>query len=149
MKADGLAAMLHDLLAMDLGGWHPSLGIPKTRALADQKALSLDPASKWWMGVLESGALPILGAHGWPHEAAELGPEAKGELVADYDRFLKANRLYSAKATHKALATAGRALGLDTAKSRDGRDRVWTLPPLAESRRLFEERLGTSDLFDC
>lgn len=55
MAAGGLAAMLHDLLALDVSGWHPSRGIPQTQALAEQKAASLDPASKWWMGVLDRG----------------------------------------------------------------------------------------------
>jgi hypothetical protein len=148
MDAGGLAAMLHDLLALDLGDWHPSRGIPQTQALAEQKALSLDPASKWWMAVLDRGELPTTEAIAWERGPAELDPASKAELLEDYDRFLKANRVFSAKATHKALAAAGRSLGLEAARPRGGKDRAWVLPPLAEARRLFEERLGASELFD-
>ena len=149
MAAGGLAAMLHDLLATDVGGWHPSRGIPRTQALADQKALSLDPASKWWMAVLDRGTLPVADkvSYRWESEAAEIDQAAKAEMLDDYDRFLKSNRVFSAKATHRALATAGRALGLETGKTKGG-DRAWWLPPLAEARRLFEERLGASGMFD-
>ena len=147
MAAGGLAAMLHDLLAMDIEGWHPSRGIPKTQALAEQKALSLDPASKWWMGLLDRGSLPVTELIAWDHGPAELDPVSKGELLEDYDRFLKTNRVFSAKASHRALATAGRSLGLQTGKTKTG-ERAWTVPPLAEARRLFEERLGASGMFD-
>ena len=36
----GLAAMLHDLLAFDLDGWHPRIGAPQTAGLQKQKAPS-------------------------------------------------------------------------------------------------------------
>lgn len=147
MAAGGLAAMLHDLLAMDIEGWHPSRGIPKTQALAEQKAMSLDHASKWWMALLDRGSLPVTELIAWDRGPAELDPVSKGEMLEDYDRYLKANRAFSAKASHRALATAGRALGLQTGKTKSG-ERAWWLPSLSEARELFEERLGASDLFD-
>ena len=147
MAAGGLAAMLHDLLATDIEGWHPSRGIPKTQALAEQKALSLDHASKWWMALLDRGALPVTEPIAWDRGPAELDPVSKGELLEDYDRYLKANRVFSAKASHRALATAGRSLGLQTGKTKGG-ERAWWLPSLSEARELFEERLGASALFE-
>ena len=150
MASGGLAAMLHDLLALDIAGWHPSRGIPQTQALAEQKALSLDPASKWWMGLLDRGELPVADkvAFRWEGGAVTLDHAARAELVEDYDRFLKSNRVFSSKASHKAVVNAGRALGLETVKIRGGRDRAWAVPPLAEARRLFEARLGAGGLFD-
>ena len=50
--------MLHDLLAMDLTGWHPRDNIPKTAAKADQQELSLAPEERWLAGFLTSGMLP-------------------------------------------------------------------------------------------
>ncbi len=147
MAAGGLAAMLHDLLATDIEGWHPSRGIPKTQALAEQKALSLNHASKWWMALLDRGALPVTEPIAWDRGPAELDPVSKGELLEDYDRYLKANRVFSAKASHRALATAGRSLGLQTGKTKGG-ERAWWLPSLSEARELFEERLGASALFE-
>ncbi|WP_051558765.1 bifunctional DNA primase/polymerase [Allorhizobium undicola] len=150
MANGGHAAMLHDLLALDLTGWHPSRGIPQTQALAEQKALSLDPAAKWWMEVLDRGVLPLAdkAAFRWEEGTVKLDQAARAELVEDYDRFLKANRVYSAKASHKTLVTTGKALGLETVRTKGGKDRAWVLPPLDESRRLFEERLGAGKLFE-
>lgn len=148
LASSGLAAMLHDLLAMDIKGWHPARGIPKTQALAEQKAFSLEPASKWWMAQLDRGSLPTTEIFDWAEGPVTLDPVSKGEMLEDYDRFLKANRVFSAKASHRTIVASGRALGLDTAKSKDGKERLWTLPPLAEARRAFEETLGASDLFE-
>ena len=99
------------------------------------------------MGLLDRGSLPVTELIAWEQGPAEIDPVSKGELLEDYDRFLKTNRVFSAKASHRALATAGRSLGLQTGKTKSG-ERVWTLPPLAEARRLFEERLGASSMFD-
>jgi hypothetical protein len=41
MEEGGTAAMLHDLLSMDLRGWHPRDDIPQTEALLQQKMESL------------------------------------------------------------------------------------------------------------
>jgi hypothetical protein len=147
MKSGGLQAMLHDMLHMDLNGWHPSRSVPKTQALADQKVLSLDPASKWWMEQLGRRALPVTALLPWESGPVDLDPAAKAELVDDFDRFLKANRVFSAKASHRALATAGRPLGLETGRTGGGKERTWTLPPLDEARRRFQEWLGAGNLF--
>jgi hypothetical protein len=55
MDAGGLAAMLHDLLAMDLGDWHPRRGIPQTDALTKQKMLSLRGVDRIMYQMLVSG----------------------------------------------------------------------------------------------
>jgi hypothetical protein len=54
----GAAAMMHDLLALDLQGWHPREGIPQTGALREQKLRSLPPEDEWWITILEQGWLP-------------------------------------------------------------------------------------------
>jgi hypothetical protein len=148
LTSGGLAAMLHDLLEMNIKGWHPSRGIPKTQALAEQKAFSLEPASKWRMAQLDRGALPVTEIFDWANGPVVLDPVSKGEMLEDYDRFLKSNRVFSAKASHRTIVASGRALGLDTIRSAGGKERHWTLPPLAEARRAFEETLGASDLFE-
>jgi hypothetical protein len=48
MESGGLAAMLHDLLQLDLGDFHPR-AVPATPELADQKLHSLDTLHRWWM----------------------------------------------------------------------------------------------------
>jgi hypothetical protein len=67
VAAEGPAAMLYDLLAMDLKGWHPREGVPPTNALQDQKELSLEALDVWWLTLLRQGWLPgtaLLADHG-------------------------------------------------------------------------------------
>jgi hypothetical protein len=54
----GREAMLHDLLSLDLGDWHPRL-IVNTAALIDQKIRSMDIKMRWWLDLLEEGQLPF------------------------------------------------------------------------------------------
>ena len=54
----GAAAMLYDLLKMDLEGWHPRYDIPQTAALMDQKVQSLDGIQQWWLAKLDKGETP-------------------------------------------------------------------------------------------
>jgi hypothetical protein len=54
MENGGLAAMLHDLLNMDLANFNVR-DVPQTNALADQKRLSMDSLHRWWFTVLQRG----------------------------------------------------------------------------------------------
>lgn len=58
MENGGRGAMLHDLLTLDLGDWHPRYGVPQTVALAEQKMMSLPPFDQWWLELLRDGYLP-------------------------------------------------------------------------------------------
>lgn len=57
LRDGGLAAMLHDLLAVDLKGWHPRK-IVNTEALRRQKERSMPPLYEWFEAVLQDGILP-------------------------------------------------------------------------------------------
>jgi hypothetical protein len=65
MNTGGVAAMLYDLLAMNLDGWHPRQGIPRTAALERQKAQTLSPPESDILDMLILGELP--------HFAADVG----------------------------------------------------------------------------
>ena len=54
MDQGGLAAMLPDLLHMDLGDFHPR-AVPATTELTEQKLHSLDTLQRWWLTVLDRG----------------------------------------------------------------------------------------------
>jgi hypothetical protein len=54
MDAGGLAAMIYDLLLMDLTDFEVR-DVPQSEALADQKKHSMDHLDRWWMEVLERG----------------------------------------------------------------------------------------------
>jgi len=58
VPGDGLAAMLYDLLHLDLGDWEPRWNIPQTEALARQKAESLSGVEAYIFDLLLSGELP-------------------------------------------------------------------------------------------
>ena len=54
----GPAAMLYDLRRMPLGGWHPRMSVPQTKALIEQKMESLNGLEQWWVSLLQTGELP-------------------------------------------------------------------------------------------
>lgn len=58
MENGGLEALLHQLLTYDLkaAAWDRR-AVPKTEALAQQKAMSLAPEAEWWYSVLKQGTL--------------------------------------------------------------------------------------------
>jgi Family of unknown function (DUF5906) len=57
MEDGGCAAMLHDLLGMPLGKFHPR-NPPKTTGLASQIEAGLSPEEQWWGLILRDGILP-------------------------------------------------------------------------------------------
>lgn len=58
LREGGLAAMLHDLLTMDLGDWHPRRNIPQTDALHAQKAATVNGIDALFLDLLRSGDVP-------------------------------------------------------------------------------------------
>lgn len=67
LRNGGLGGMLHDLLTVDIEGWHPRDDKPRTSALADQmvETLKNDPVAAWWIDRLQEGDLPGLTAEDW------------------------------------------------------------------------------------
>ena len=51
----GLAAMLYDMLEMDLGDWHPRKDIPQTQALMEQKIAGLSAIAAVFLDSLRTG----------------------------------------------------------------------------------------------
>ena len=62
MQASGIAAMVHELLTMDLSGFNVR-SKPDTQQLVEQKLHSLSPTARWWFDCLDSGDLNCEG--GW------------------------------------------------------------------------------------
>ena len=58
LAAGGRSAMLHDLLRLDLKGWHPRTDLPANAAKAEQQILSLAPELQWLLGLLTDGIIP-------------------------------------------------------------------------------------------
>jgi hypothetical protein len=59
----GVAAMMHDLLAIDLSGFNVRAK-PSTKALVEQKIYSLGPVERWWHNALSQGEID--GKDKWP-----------------------------------------------------------------------------------
>lgn len=127
MQNGGLAAMLYDLLHLDLKDWHPRK-IVSTPALVEQKARSLDPLHEWWESVLQSGVLP--GA-----------PDSEGSIpslvVFEYAR-REVPRLkdYSDTRIGKLL----RVMGCEGLHRRNGN--FWRFPQLITARNNWSAKFG-------
>ena len=125
----GAAAMLYDLLEMDLDGWHPRYDIPQTEALIEQKVQSLDGLEQWWFAKLNTGETPMpqMKNPRWVlskrllEEAVEHNARAKYVTETEFGNFLR-----QMGCEHK---STGAAWG-------------WVFPPIEEARRAWEIKMG-------
>lgn len=123
----GLEAMIHDLLAMDLRGWHPRNDVPQTAALLEQKIASLDDKQAWWYDLLCRGELP---------KAAADGNRFKCPSVWLYNNYLARTERTGVRrrSTQTALGMfLTKMLGNKLTRTRDS----YSFPPLKECRRAF------------
>lgn len=132
----GFAAMLFDLLALDLKNWHPRQALPRTKALQEQQAQSLEGYDAWWCDVLTTGSLPRD-----PRAAPPVG-EAR-YMFLTRDAVEDARRLLGPRA-HVSDNTLGKYLtksGLRSTMNSAGlsRRKVGTL---AECRAAWAKRFG-------
>lgn len=143
MEADGRAAMLHELLHVDLGDWHPRKNIPQTEALVAQKVEGFrsDPIAFWWYRKLEDGALEPLGCDGrWP-DPVFVGSVGKEELLDDLHHSARANK-HRAEFTKTKVARFLGRVGVDVG-SRDRKgSKGWSVPSLSQAREAFEQYVG-------
>lgn len=131
MEAGGIAAMLFDLLAMDLGGWHPRQGIPKTSALEQQKQDTLLPPESDLFDMLMVGELP--------HFAVNVGPDryfVGTSALADHLSRRHPGRSISTTRIGEMLGEGRSASkrGLCLEPGREHNQRGYYFPPLPELR---------------
>lgn len=143
MRGGGRAAMLHDLLAMDLGDWHPRKDIPQTEALAAQKVEGFrsDPIAFWWHRCLSDGKLDGVEGPGlWP-EPFEADTIVKDAMIdgLNYQARMMGKR---AEFTKTKLARFLGRVGVDVkARNRKGA-KVYAVPSLEDARKAFEDWVG-------
>jgi len=125
LEGGGLAAMLHDLLALDLGGWHPREDVPKTEALNDQKSRGLDPIYAEVLDMLREGSLPF------DPEADPRGTDAC-PFVSTKDFMDHVLRRTRVAVTSVAVSRALEKIGAQ--KNRKRRPSGYVLPTLARAR---------------
>lgn len=124
----GLAAMLHDMLERDLGGWHPEAARPDTEALSRQKADSLGPVEAVWFDVLLEGDLPPF--------AVPVGGSWKVHTQALRD-FVRETKRRTDVSSNR-VADLFRKLGYEQVKA--SRPRGYIIPPLEKARCDWNEK---------
>jgi hypothetical protein len=126
----GAAAMLYDLLRMDLKDWHPRDEVPKTEALMDQKILSLKAEDQWWLELLKAGQLPGATADN-PRRAKSCDLYEAARNTVPGLRFHSDHLLGRILCDQEKGCTACRV---------DGK-RGWQFPPLAEARAAWDRKM--------
>jgi len=144
MRNGGLSAMLHDLVALDLTGWHPRSHIPRTLALTDQKvqAFRRDPMSFWWYRLLEDGESDTaISEEKWRVGHMDVGSIEKDELLRDLTDVARTMGRHG-PFTKTAMARFLRTVGVEVDAKDTRGNRVWRLPRLDQARHAFESHVG-------
>lgn len=135
----GREAMLHDLLATDLNGWHPRRDVPQTAALRQQKELNLTPGDQFVLGILVEGVIP---GPSMPRRVAAVLSGDQGREPGLYTLMRKSSPGLRDQSDQR-LARVLKSWGCENAHS--GQARGWQFPPLPEMRADWERRYGPRD----
>lgn len=134
----GREAFLHDMLAMDLQGWHPRDEMPQTQAKADQQAETADPLIEWLGNILEEGALP--------YQVRDDAGALRDVVHRTNPALARADPLRVHAAAHRKHLTSHAFWkflddhGIVPAeKARRAEGRFRRFPPLTEARKLFRQ----------
>lgn len=119
MENGGAKAMLHFLLNLNLGGWHPRKNIPENSALTDQRIQSLRGPEKIWFNWLSTADTPC-------------------KLI---DRTPCIPTTTFAELAHINVTAAGRFLSdMGFQKDENSRPRSWIAPQLKEARIIWNQK---------
>ena len=135
IEQGGTAAMMHDLLSMDLSRFKVRAK-PSTAALVEQKLLSLGPVERWWQNALSQGDIDGTGT--WltfisTIELIEAVMEFSGGKV-----FRKPSPVEVLKTMKRLCPSAVNKQQQDTFK----RHRGLAFPDLQQARAEFEQYIG-------
>jgi hypothetical protein len=162
IKGDGPAAMMRDLLALDISDVALNLP-PRTEAFGEQVAENMTQAEKWLMEVLETGAFPQRELYdGVQPTSAELEAwEIEGLMVLKdtiFDSFNSRVRPYGGGETDKRSIgkwLSNNITGLSDRRAtlpNGARPWVFSFPPLGKLREMFTRethiRLGSDAAAD-
>ena len=126
LRGGGLAAMLHDLLAMDLGDWHPRQNVPQTDALFAQKAATVTGIDAVFLDLLRAGDIP---ARRW------VGCDRPFVATSDLQEYAQ-TRLRRDDITLNAVNKLMRDMGFEYHDK--SRPRGFILPPLSKARSAWD-----------
>jgi hypothetical protein len=134
----GAAAMLYDLLQMNLGDWHPR-EVPTTAGLMRQKKESLRGNHQWFEALLQSGTLPA-NMDNRPNRIVTEDLVAYVQTFRGLDYATDesiAGFLYREMGLRPELAPQG-----NRCRESNGGRRGWEFPPLGELRERWETKFG-------
>lgn len=126
LRGGGLAAMLHDLLTIDLGDWHPRRSVPQTEALHTQKAATVGGIDAVFLDLLRTGEIP---ARRW------VGFNQPFLATADLRDYAQ-TRLRRDDVTLNAVNKLMRDLGFEYHDR--SRPRGFVIPPLQDARAAWD-----------
>ncbi|WP_407120236.1 primase-helicase family protein [Bradyrhizobium sp. STM 3561] len=129
LKNGGLEAMLHDLLIMDLKGWHPRARVI-TDALREQQRLNLTPAERLVYEVLDTGQF-------FPTSDTKYDTLRQQGYVSTYDLSSSSTEYFGEKVGYKAIANVFDKLLFY--HDLHHVDRQWIPRPLKEARENFRK----------
>ena len=129
----GVAAMVHDLLAMDLSDFNIR-DKPNTKEFMEQKLLSLEPVARWWHDFLVSGSLD----DAWPEFISTAGIIEKVWDFSGHKLYRKPTAVTVAQDMKKLCPSAKKQQKQDSYD----RARGFTLPSLEQARKEFEFYIG-------
>lgn len=127
MKNGGVAAMLHDLLELDLTDFTPESCAPDTFALSEQKAQTLKGFERVWFDCLRSGEVPF------ERYIGDDRPFVSTGAMRTHAQTCRAKEEVSVTAVGKLLATLGYE------KRETDRPRGFALPPLDVARKAWDQ----------
>jgi len=81
-----IGAIARVLYERDISSFDPT-DYPRTRGLRLQRRHSMDPMTKWWLDILESGSMKL---HGRSHDIFDVAVQ-KGNVYKSYERFMGNN----------------------------------------------------------
>jgi hypothetical protein len=153
MREGGYAAMLFDLLARNLGDWHPR-DVIHTEALTGQQAESLSPLDAWWYELLQTGVVAgadsLIPGEVISNEYDEQIEEPDGyggtrKRTVKREGFFDQAHAMSPKLKRVTDAALGRYLTDNgcvriTIRRAGRQKRGWRLPLLGECRQRWNER---------
>jgi hypothetical protein len=136
---NGRAAMLYDLLHMDLSGFNIR-GVPKSAAKTEQKLLSLRGTLSWLHQALQEGVIEF---DRWNQTGLTIG---KVHAYAHYQDFSKRQREWQPEIKDLWSKKLRTALGECVNDTRVKGVRSFRFAPLVDCRRAFASHIGDPDL---
>lgn len=136
----GLASMLHDLLAMDLRGWHPRYDVPQTKGLAEQKLHSMTGVDALVHSLANEGILPCRIGPKSPDTVNTMNEELGFGFISYAKKTAPGLRYSKAQSIKKELIEQWGCASYAGNGKRGVR-----FPPLAELRAKFERKYGPQE----